>query len=97
MGRNGNQETAENRAQEQDVSKLAQVRREKLEALQAEGKDPFVIVKYDQTEHTAQIRDNCFTAYYILPEQEFSEELMRQKADRFADALKLGLNTLSHT
>ena len=42
--------------------------------------------------YTAQIRDNCFTAYYILPEQEFSEELMRQKADRFADALKLYLS-----
>ena len=39
MGRNGNQETAENRAQEQDVSKLAQVRREKLEALQAQVGD----------------------------------------------------------
>ena len=72
MGRNGNQETAENRAQEQDVSKLAQVRREKLEALQAEGKDPFVIVKYDQTEHTAQIRDN-FDFYAAKTDEEGNE------------------------
>ncbi len=43
---------------EQDVSKLAQVRREKLAELQAAGKDPFVIVKFDQTHHSAQIKDN---------------------------------------
>ena len=42
--------------------------------------------------YTAQIRDHGFTAYYVLPEQEFSEELMRQKVDRFADALKLYLD-----
>ncbi len=46
---------------EQDISKLAQVRREKLAELQAAGKDPFVIVKFDQTHHSAQIRDNFDT------------------------------------
>jgi lysyl-tRNA synthetase class 2 len=34
------------------------VRREKLAALQAEGKDPFVITKYDVTHHTTDIKDD---------------------------------------
>ena len=32
---------------EQDTNTLLKVRREKLENLQAEGKDPFVLTKYD--------------------------------------------------
>ena len=46
-----------NMPQEQDAGHLRQVRREKLAALQAEGKDPFVITKYEVTHHTAEIRD----------------------------------------
>ena len=34
---------------EQDINQLLKVRREKLANLQAEGKDPFVITKYDVT------------------------------------------------
>ena len=45
-------------APQQDVNQLMKVRREKLASLQAEGKDPFVITTYDQTHHTAQIREN---------------------------------------
>ena len=47
-----------NQQKTQDVSQLQKVRRDKLAELQAAGNDPFVIVKYDQTHHTAQIRDN---------------------------------------
>ena len=47
-----------NQQKAQDVSQLQKVRREKLAELQAAGKDPFVIVKYDQTHHSAQIRDS---------------------------------------
>ena len=43
---------------QQDVNQLMKVRREKLANLQAEGKDPFVVTTYDQTHHTAQIREN---------------------------------------
>ncbi len=39
----------------QDVSQLEKVRRDKLAALQAEGKDPFQITTYDQTHHTKEI------------------------------------------
>ena len=42
----------------QTENHIITVRREKLEALQEAGRDPFQIVKYDQTHHTAQIRDN---------------------------------------
>lgn len=41
----------------QDINQLKKVRREKLSALQAEGKDPFRITTYDQTYHTQQVKD----------------------------------------
>ena len=41
----------------QDISQLQQVRRDKLAALQEAGKDPFLITKYDQTHHSAQVRE----------------------------------------
>lgn len=45
-------------APQQDISQLEKVRREKLAQLQAEGKDPFQITKYDQTHHTKEILDH---------------------------------------
>ena len=42
---------------QQDVNQLLQIRRDKLASLQAEGKDPFQITKYDVTQHTADIKD----------------------------------------
>ena len=43
---------------QQDTNELRQVRVDKLEALQQDGKDPFVITKYDQTHHSAVIKEN---------------------------------------
>lgn len=43
---------------EQDLNQLLKVRREKLENLQAAGKDPFRITKYNQSHHSSDIRDN---------------------------------------
>ncbi len=45
--------------QQQDVNELLRVRREKLAQLQADGKDPFRVTKYDVTHHSAEIKD-CF-------------------------------------
>ena len=45
-------------AKEQDIHQLLKVRCEKLAELQAEGKDPFQITKYDQDTHSADIKDN---------------------------------------
>ncbi|MBE5905949.1 MAG: lysine--tRNA ligase [Lachnospiraceae bacterium] len=50
------EETRQN--QEQDLNKLVQVRHEKYEELLANGKNPFVITKYDVTHHSADIKDN---------------------------------------
>ncbi len=44
--------------QEQDLNQLLKVRREKLAELQAAGKDPFQITKYDVTHHSRDIREN---------------------------------------
>ena len=48
---------AEQKKQEQDLNQLLKVRREKLAELQADGKDPFKIVKYDVTHHSQDIKD----------------------------------------
>ena len=42
---------------EQDVHALLKVRREKLANLQAEGKDPFAITKYDVSIHSQDVKD----------------------------------------
>ncbi|MBQ2031267.1 MAG: lysine--tRNA ligase, partial [Lachnospiraceae bacterium] len=47
---NRNVETAE------DMSELLKIRRQKLADLQAAGKDPFTITKYDQTHHTDEVK-----------------------------------------
>ena len=47
--------------QEQDIGQLRAVRREKLAQLQAEGKDPYRIVKYDVSHHSQEIKDNFDT------------------------------------
>ena len=47
-----------NQEQEQDLNKLMQVRKEKLDELQAQGKNPFAITKYDRTETAGQIKAN---------------------------------------
>ncbi|WP_027431756.1 lysine--tRNA ligase [Lachnospira multipara] len=42
--------------QQQDLNQLVKVRHEKLANLQAEGKDPFQITKFDQTHHTDEVK-----------------------------------------
>ncbi len=44
--------------QEQDLNQLRKVRREKLAELQQNGKDPFVITKYEQSHHSLEIKEN---------------------------------------
>ena len=46
-----------NQAKQQDLNKLLKVRRDKLADLQAAGKDPFEITKYDVTYHSADVKD----------------------------------------
>lgn len=42
---------------EQDTNALLKVRREKLENLQSEGKNPFTITKYDVSHHSTEIKE----------------------------------------
>ena len=60
MGEQTTPRAVENQKEEaaQDLNALLQIRREKLLALQQEGRDPFVITKYDQTHHSQEIKDN---------------------------------------
>lgn len=57
----GNVAEQEKKVQEPDLNQLRKVRREKLADLQANGKDPFLITKYDVTAHAAEIKDNYET------------------------------------
>jgi len=43
---------------QQDLSEILRIRREKLKALQDEGRDPFEITLYSVTHHTQDIRDH---------------------------------------
>jgi lysyl-tRNA synthetase class 2 len=47
--------------QEQDINQLLKVRREKLAELQENGNDPFVITKYDVTNHSAELKEEFET------------------------------------
>ena len=46
------------KGQEQDVNQLRKVRREQLADLQANGKNPFEITKYDVTCHAMDVKEN---------------------------------------
>ena len=47
--------------QEQDINQLRKIRREKLEELQTNGKDPFQIMKYDVTHHSQEVKEHYET------------------------------------
>ena len=57
MAEQGNQ-NAKNGQKEPDIHQLLKVRREKLAELQENGRDPFLITKYDQDVHSADIKNN---------------------------------------
>ena len=43
---------------QQEMTELLKIRREKLAQLQADGKDPFQITKFDVTKHSNDIKEN---------------------------------------
>ena len=55
---NENNENVEQELDELEMNKLMQVRLDKLKELQAAGKDPFEITKYDRTEFSKEIKEN---------------------------------------
>ena len=40
----------------QDLNQLLKIRRDKLAELQANGKDPFQITKFNQTHHSLEVK-----------------------------------------
>ena len=44
--------------QQQDINQLLKVRRDKLQELQANGKNPFEVTKYNVTHHSMEIKDH---------------------------------------
>ena len=44
--------------QEQELSEILQVRRDKLKYLQDEGRDPFKVTKFERTAYSADVKDN---------------------------------------
>ncbi len=51
-------ENVQNNEVQQDLSEILKVRREKLAALQSEGRDPFVETKFAVSHYAADIKDN---------------------------------------
>ena len=50
--------TAPHQEAQQDLSEILKVRREKLRALQEEGRDPFQVTKFEVSRHAQEIKDN---------------------------------------
>ena len=57
-----NQNNAAEELTEEKVNEILQIRRDKLAALRADGKDPFTVVKYDINAHALDIK-NDFAGY----------------------------------
>ena len=47
-----------NNQPQQELSEILRIRRDKLSALQAEGRNPFEITTYDVTHHAQEVKDN---------------------------------------
>lgn len=52
------QKSSQKNTLEPDLNQLRKVRREKLADLQENGKDPFIVTKYEQTHHSNEIKEN---------------------------------------
>ena len=51
----------DSRAEEQELSEILRVRRDKLQKLQEDSRDPFEITKFDRTAYSSVVRDNFET------------------------------------
>ena len=58
MAENTVNPVAEEELSGEKLNEVLRIRREKLDALVAAGKDPFKITKYDRTHHSSDIREN---------------------------------------
>ncbi|MCR5251945.1 MAG: lysine--tRNA ligase [Lachnospiraceae bacterium] len=70
----------QNKPQEQDINQLKKVRREKLAALQEAGNDPFVITKFDQTDHSEDAKA-AYEAHEAELLKDYSEPELAEPAE----------------
>ena len=61
---------------EQDLNQILKLRRQKLADLQAAGKDPFKITKYDQTHHTTDVREQFDKLEVVLEQDENGKNII---------------------
>ena len=61
--------------EEKELSQLLQVRRDKLSELQAEGRDPFQITKYDRTHTSRQITEGYTTEERTITVREEEQQI----------------------
>lgn len=79
------EQKGQNQLKQQDVNQLLQIRREKLADLQAAGKDPFEITKYDVTHHSTDVKElyNAHEAELLagrqVPEVEGLDEAQKRE------------------
>jgi len=75
-----NNQQNQNSAPQEDIGQLIKIRRQKLADLQAQGKDPFVITKFDQTHHT----DDAIKAYEAQEKEilkDYAEPVINKPSD----------------
>ncbi len=78
----------EDAAEEQDINSLKKIRMDKLDALKAEGHDPFEITKFDVTAHAAEALEA-----YEADEAEFKAQAGEDE-EKLAELLENGRKTV---
>ena len=76
--------------QNKDTNELIKVRRQKLADLQAAGKNPFEIMKYDVTHHSKEIKDNFEKS---TPIPDYNDKILMVLANRYKSMTNEELNT----
>ena len=72
----------------QDLNQLLKIRRDKLAELQANGKDPFQITKFNQTHHSQEVKD-LYEAH--------EAELLKDRTEPDTDRKSTRLNSSHRT
>ena len=66
----------------QDLNQLLKIRRDKLAELQANGKDPFQITKFNQTHHSLEVK-NLYEAHEAELLKDRTQVLMKSRQRKF--------------
>ena len=74
----------------QDGNEIVKLRRQKLFDLQAEGKDPFRVTKFDQTHHSIDVRNN-FDSLEVVPKHDDEGHTIVPSLDELPDGKVVSL------